>query len=236
VKRARFIAPARREFLSEVAYYNGREPELGARFAAAVGEATTRAVAFPLAGSPASQNTRRVFVKDFPFALIYRPDSDGIVIFAVAMGTTFVSAERGSNAPGFWMRDAMLELWLRFLALHIEDPATPGTLATTIRDRWLLASRGYFTGCVPVALDEAVATDEGRELVRNAVQSLLESLSKGPSHLSAGTLNLMGFSGGPFIGDIEARRLVEAGRAFLDLLDGKITDGPGSTSFMPGCR
>jgi len=84
VKRARFIAPARREFLSEVAFYNGKEPGLGARFAAAIEEAATRAVAFPLTGSPASKNTRRVLVRDFPFAVVYRPDTDGVVIFAVA--------------------------------------------------------------------------------------------------------------------------------------------------------
>lgn len=150
------------------------------------------------------------------------------------MGTTFVHVERGPNPRGFWMRDGVLELWLRFLALHIEDPATPGTLATTIRDNWLLASRGYFNGCVPIALDEAVETDEGRALVRNAIQSLLSALSKGPSHISAGTLNLMGFSGGPFLRDVETRRLIEVGDAFLALLDGRITEGPSSTTFMPG--
>lgn len=69
MKRVRFIAPAKREFLSEVAYYNGKEAGLGTRFAAAVEEATTRALAFPLTGSPASKSTRRVFVKDFPFAV-----------------------------------------------------------------------------------------------------------------------------------------------------------------------
>ena len=84
MKRARFIAPARREFLSEVAYYNGKEPGLGTRFGAAVEEAATRALAFPLAGSPASNSTRRMFVRDFPFAVIYRSGGDGIVIFAVA--------------------------------------------------------------------------------------------------------------------------------------------------------
>lgn len=68
MKRAHFIGPARREFLLEVAYYNGQERGLGARFADAVQEATVRALAFPYSGSPASKNTRRVFVKDFPFA------------------------------------------------------------------------------------------------------------------------------------------------------------------------
>jgi toxin ParE1/3/4 len=93
VKRARFIAPARREFLAEVAYYNSKDPGLGGRFAAAVEEATARAVAFPLTGSPASKNTRRVFVKDFPFALVYRPDENGIVIFALA---------HHSRRPEYW--------------------------------------------------------------------------------------------------------------------------------------
>ena len=73
MNRVRFIAPARREFLSEVAYYNGKELGLGARFTAAVEEATTRAIAFPLAGSPASKSTRHVFVRNFPFAMCTVP-------------------------------------------------------------------------------------------------------------------------------------------------------------------
>jgi plasmid stabilization system protein ParE len=93
VSRIRFIAPARREFLSEVVYYNGKEPGLGARFAAAIEEAAMRAVAFPLTGSPASKDTRRVFVKNFPFAVVYRADADGVVIFAVA---------HHSRRPEYW--------------------------------------------------------------------------------------------------------------------------------------
>ena len=84
MKRARFVGPARREFLLQVAYYNRKEAGLGARFAAAVEEATLRAVAFPLTGSPASRSTRRVFVKGFPFAVVYRPQPDSIQVFAVA--------------------------------------------------------------------------------------------------------------------------------------------------------
>lgn len=84
MKRARFVAAARRELLAEVGFYNSKEPGVGARFAAAVEEATARAVAFPHSGSPASKNTRRVFVKDCPVALVYRADGNGIVIFALA--------------------------------------------------------------------------------------------------------------------------------------------------------
>jgi len=84
VSRARFIAAARLEFLAEVIYYSEVEAGLGVRFATAVEEAAARALAFPESGSQYRSNTRRVFVKDFPFSLIYRPEPDGIVIFAVA--------------------------------------------------------------------------------------------------------------------------------------------------------
>ena len=84
MKRARFVAPARRELLEEVAYYNNIELGLGCRFLNAIEDATARALAYPLTGTPASGNTHRMFLKDFPFALVYRPDDNGIVVFALA--------------------------------------------------------------------------------------------------------------------------------------------------------
>lgn len=72
MRRVRFVAAARREFLAEVIYYNEERAGLGARFTAAVEEATARAAGFPLTGSRASKSTRRVFVRDFPFAVVYR--------------------------------------------------------------------------------------------------------------------------------------------------------------------
>lgn len=146
------------------------------------------------------------------------------------MGTSFVSI----SGHGFWVRDGLLELWLRLLALHLEDPAEPGMLTTTIRDQWLLASRGYFNGCVPVGLEEAVSTEEGAALVRAAVDSLLKALSDAPDQLGKEVFNLMGFSGVTFTRDIEAWRLIEVGRAFLDLLDGKISSDPSDDPLMPG--
>jgi hypothetical protein len=55
VKRVRFIAAARLEFLAEVVYYNEAQPELGERFTAAV-EAAALAVAFPLSIEDASHD------------------------------------------------------------------------------------------------------------------------------------------------------------------------------------
>lgn len=93
MKRARFIAAARLEFLAEVIYHNEAQPGLGERFTAAVEEATARALAFPLSGSPSRANTRRVIVSGFRFSLVYRPETDGIVIFAVA---------HHSRRPFYW--------------------------------------------------------------------------------------------------------------------------------------
>jgi hypothetical protein len=78
VKRARFVAPAREEFLADVACYDQVQPGQGARFAAAVEEATARALAFPLSGSPAASNVRHLIIKNFRFFIVYRPEADGV--------------------------------------------------------------------------------------------------------------------------------------------------------------
>jgi hypothetical protein len=150
------------------------------------------------------------------------------------VGTTFVALS--DPRRGFWVSDSVLELWLRFLALHVEDPVESGSLATRIRDNWLLASRGFFNGCVPDGLEEAVSKPEGEALVRAAIHSLLDALKAAPAQLNKDVLNLMGFTSGEFTADIDTWRLVELGHAFRALLDGKITAGPSDASFMPGSR
>lgn len=84
MKRARFIAAARLEFLAEVICHSEAQPGLGGRFTTAVEDAAARALAFPLSGSPSPGKTRRIIVKGIRFSIFYRPESDGIVIFAVA--------------------------------------------------------------------------------------------------------------------------------------------------------
>ncbi|MBI5919389.1 MAG: type II toxin-antitoxin system RelE/ParE family toxin [Nitrosomonadales bacterium] len=84
MRRARFVAEARQEFLAEVAYYNEAQSGLGASFTKAVEEATARALSFPLSGTPSASNTRRISLNGFPFSLFYRPEDSGIVIFATA--------------------------------------------------------------------------------------------------------------------------------------------------------
>jgi hypothetical protein len=99
-----------------------------------------------------------------------------------------------------------------------------------------VASRGFFTGCVPEGLEQAVSTPEGEVFVRTAIHSLLEALKTAPGRLNKDVLNLMGFTGAEFTVDVETARLVEVGHAYLALLDGKITTGPSDPSFVPGCE
>jgi hypothetical protein len=153
------------------------------------------------------------------------------------MGTTFVTLKReaSGNEPGFWMRDGMLELWLRLLALHLPEPTDSGQHQATlkIRNQWLLASGGYFTGCIPHGMEDACATREGIEVVRIAIDSLLHALDIAAKPLDPHTLNLLGIEG-THLAPIERTSLRDIGRAFLDLLNGKISDTASSTEIMPG--
>lgn len=156
------------------------------------------------------------------------------------MGTTFVSLRHNAslNEPGFWMSDGMLELWLRLLALHLPEPTNTGAQLATIeiRNKWLLASRGYFGGHVPHSMEYACATQERRAVVRTAIDSLLVALSKSNTPLHADTLNLLGNVAGQFAGPLERKWLEDIGHAFLDLLDGSISGGASSTEIMPGSK
>lgn len=94
MKRARFITPARREFLAGVAYYRMQDPGLDARFANAVEAAIARAMAFPFSGAPASKDTlfaafpsrlsidpRRTAFLSLPWRITHDNQSIGCIVF-----------------------------------------------------------------------------------------------------------------------------------------------------------
>jgi plasmid stabilization system protein ParE len=84
VKRIRFTAAAKQEFLSAIGWYDAASPGPGGRFVAAVEAAAVRAAAFPSGGSPAGAGTRRIVLGGFPFSLFYKQEGDGIVVHALA--------------------------------------------------------------------------------------------------------------------------------------------------------
>jgi hypothetical protein len=157
------------------------------------------------------------------------------------MGTTFVTLTSISAAQdlGFWMRDDVLELWLRLLALHLPEPSDSGEHQATygIRNQWLSASRFSCVGCVPHGMEEVCATSEGRTVVRLAIESLLAALDRAPETLDPQTFNLLGMADDlMLIAPIERRALQGIGQAFLDLMDGKIDGRCSSTAIMPGSK
>ena len=97
------------------------------------------------------------------------------------MGTSFVHIKEN----GFWVRDGILELFLRLAALHIDEPKDGDSFQACsqiyeIRNKWLLASKGYFTGCVPDCIDEIASDETGKLIMVKAINKLLSRLKKSP--------------------------------------------------------
>lgn len=97
MSRARFLEEAEAEFLREIEYYAQVQRHGAARFREAVEAAAARAINFPKAGLPYFAETRRVFVRGYPFFLVYREETDGIAVFAVV---------HESRRPGYWVSRA----------------------------------------------------------------------------------------------------------------------------------
>ncbi len=72
------------ELRAQAVFYEERSPGLGQRFTAQVEVAIGLAASMPGIGSPYRHDTRRVFPKDFPHAVVYRERADALVVLAVA--------------------------------------------------------------------------------------------------------------------------------------------------------
>lgn len=156
------------------------------------------------------------------------------------MGTTFVtiSHARDGTAPGFWMRDQVLELWLRLLALHVPEPNREDerNLALPLRNKWLLASKGWVGGHVPHGMEDACSTPEGEAIVRAAIESLLVELNRTDTPVEGHTMSLLGIEVGSCNVPVERWKLRDVGHAMLDLLDGELDCTAMSTEIMPGSK
>lgn len=84
MKPVRFLEEAQNEFLEQVSFYEERQKGLGDRFRQSAQAATALASAHPNLGSPWRLATRRVFLKGFPFSVVYRIEQEELVVLAVA--------------------------------------------------------------------------------------------------------------------------------------------------------
>ena len=88
-----FHSAARDEFDAAVDWYEAARPGFGAAFLAAVYEAAERAAEHPLAGAPLGSELSRVFVRRFPYFVLY--DSDAVRVRVVAVA-------HFRRRPGYW--------------------------------------------------------------------------------------------------------------------------------------
>ncbi|GEM_PF-896211 len=68
---------------ARASYYNLQSEGLGLEFAAEVKRALGRILQYPDAWTPLSKRTRRCRLNRFPYALLYQPRSDAILVVAV---------------------------------------------------------------------------------------------------------------------------------------------------------
>ena len=157
------------------------------------------------------------------------------------MGTSFVTLERDVNGiptsdinhqVGFWMRDSMLELWLRLMVLNAGEPKSQGLIA--IRNQWFLASQDVCSGCIPTGLDTAAATPEGFVFMKTAVENLSAAVCLMDGPLTRSALDLLGCGG--WQRDIEIEDLMDIAAAFLDLVNFNVSSTASTEKYVPGRR
>ena len=88
-----FHQEAEQELNDAVDYYNGCRDGLGLEFAKEVYTTIQNILAFPLAWTPLSHNTRRCLVNRFPYGVIYQISDEQIIIIAVM---------QLNRNPGYW--------------------------------------------------------------------------------------------------------------------------------------
>ncbi len=85
MKKVLFNRKAAQEFLDAIDYYNNEYPGLGDELYEEICQALSLIFRYPEIGLPLQHNLRRFVLVRFPYYIIYRPLSDGIIrILAVA--------------------------------------------------------------------------------------------------------------------------------------------------------
>ena len=83
--RAQFRPEARLEGLEAKAWYEEKSPGLGLEFDRALDAVVEYALRMPIAFREIEWNCRRIFIRRFPYPIIYRPEPDGILVIAAIL-------------------------------------------------------------------------------------------------------------------------------------------------------
>jgi plasmid stabilization system protein ParE len=90
-----FHPEAEAELADAALFYESRVHGLGRSFAAEVQRTISLICEYPDAGASADLPVRRALVDRFPYAVVYRPDRESLLILAVA---------HLRRRPGYWRR------------------------------------------------------------------------------------------------------------------------------------
>jgi toxin ParE2 len=91
---------AQQELDEAISYYNGQLPGLGDAFLLEVVATIERIRRFPDGWHPLGENIRRCRLRRFPYGLIYQPDTNEVIIVAVAHSHRRPSYWRDRLKPG----------------------------------------------------------------------------------------------------------------------------------------
>lgn len=95
MKPVRFHPDAESELAHAVDYYNKRVPGLGTDFVAVVKRAADLIQSSPLRRPRCQDGTRKMNLRRFPFAIVYREKPDVLEIIAIA---------HGARRPNYWRK------------------------------------------------------------------------------------------------------------------------------------
>jgi hypothetical protein len=148
------------------------------------------------------------------------------------MGSSFTQF----RDKGFWSRDGLLEVWLRIMCLHMEGEAHSPGWQHNLRDTWLLASAGYFNGCVSASLDEFVTDDERVSVILRVSQRSIQSLRAFGAFVPAPFLNALSIDGTEFTADWPIEWFERIADRFTLLLRGELTTDASTSPTLPATR
>ncbi len=80
----RFLAVARQELDSAIAWYERQSPGLGYEFLDELDRVVRRVSAYPQSSAELARGLRRALFSRFPYGLIYGIDADSLIVVAVA--------------------------------------------------------------------------------------------------------------------------------------------------------
>ena len=84
MKRVVFHPEAEAELVAAAEFYDTNSPGLGLDFIAEVQRATRALATYPRVGRRFSKRLHRALVRRFPYGLLYRIESDEVLVVAVA--------------------------------------------------------------------------------------------------------------------------------------------------------